>query len=100
MENKYLSLDFGIALLHNHVLNGPVLYYFLSIIFIILFSSQAAAWLHPRRYLTVPLYGLDENDKDAPKKRWMRDSINLVQEGYQKVWRFPSPSLPYQMGNY
>ena len=88
MDGKFLTLDFDIGLLRGHVLQGPGIYYFLSTIFIVVFSSRLAAWLNPRRSLTVPFYGLDENDKNAPEKRWMRDSINLVQEGYRKV---PTP---------
>lgn len=63
-------------------LDTPTLYYVTSAIALIVVS---AAWFIPGKSLDIPFYGLDENDKDAPKKRWMRDSINLLREGYRKV---------------
>lgn len=75
-------------------LHEPILYCCASTIFLIIVSSYIATLVNQRRPLTIHFYGLDENDKDAPKKRRMGDSINLLQEGYRKVIAsspFPSP---------
>lgn len=35
--------------------------------------------------LGVPFYGNEEGNPEAPKKRWMKDALNLLREGYSKV---------------
>jgi hypothetical protein len=81
MDVKNVTWDLDMDVRHLN-LDIPNLYYFTSAIALIIVS---AAWFIPRKSLDIPFYGLDENDKDAPKQRWMRDSINLLQEGYRKV---------------
>lgn len=84
MDATTLPLDFYLGLVHNS-LRDPTLYYFASTVFLIILSTQVVSWANQRRRLAIPIYGLDKNDKDAPKKRWMRDCINLIEEGYRKV---------------
>jgi hypothetical protein len=84
MDAKTPPLDLYLELMHS-ILQSPVLYYFTSAVFLIILSSQVGSWINQKRGLVIPTYGLDENDKDAPKKRWMRDSINLLGEGCRKV---------------
>lgn len=91
MNTTSPSLEFDLGLLYG-ILHDLSLYYLASTVFLIILSARFAVWVRDRRPLVVPFYGLNRTDKDAPKKRWMRDSINLLQEGYRKVIYFPACS--------
>lgn len=51
------------------------------LIIIYLVSSFGPGW----HRVAVPIYGHNSFDIESPKKRWMTDSISLMQEGYNKV---------------
>jgi hypothetical protein len=83
MDAKTSTWDFDMDLLHPN-LDAQTLYYCTSAIALVV-ASSLVAWFNQKKYLAIPFHGLDENDEDAPRKRWMWDSINLLQEGYRKV---------------
>lgn len=39
--------------------------------------------------LDFPFFGTEEGNPEAPKQRWMRDAMNLLREGYEKVIGLP-----------
>lgn len=49
--------------------------------------------------VTVPFHGNNELDMESLKKRWMTDSINLMQEGYKKV-KHKDPSCILDLTNF
>jgi hypothetical protein len=71
-------------LLYNHY-NEKVPYYFTSAIVLIVVTVFSAVHFGSKKAVAVPSYGLEKHGKDTAKERWMRDAINLVQEGYNKV---------------
>lgn len=68
----------------TRVRDAPVPFYTTSFI-LILVSILSAVGLSGSKKVNVPFYGQDPNDFEAPKKRWMSDALNLLQEGYNKV---------------
>jgi hypothetical protein len=61
------------------------IYYFASVIALVIVTIYSKVHFDRKKLVAVPIYGQNELDKDAPKRRWMTDSINLMQEGYNKV---------------
>lgn len=84
-----MDSDTGVRICDNglvhHKLETPISYYLTSFIILLLVPVLYFMNLKSQKPIDLPFHGLDDNDSEAPKKRWMTDSINLLREGYAKV---------------
>lgn len=75
-----VNMDFQVL---HQVVNRPYPYV-IPAIFLVIISIYAAFRSKAKKY-NFPVYGIEEGDPDAHKKRWLGDSINLLREGCSKV---------------
>lgn len=69
----------------SHTADIPLSYYLTTVCILLIVSVLSVVKLKIRKHVNIPFYGLDDNDPEAPKKRWMKDSFNLLREGCAKV---------------
>ncbi len=86
-----LNMDFEIL---HRVGNQPFSYIILAIVLVIITIFSANRNKAPK--LNFPFFGHEEGNPEAPKKRWMRDALNLLREGHSKVYGL----LGLEQGNY